>query len=72
MQVFTGPKTSALVLLPKVSRGRHLAHPLVTRFRSGTVAVATERPWPIEVDGDYLGETPVRVRLEPQALRIKV
>lgn len=72
VQVFTGPKTSALVLLPKVSRGRHLAHPLVTRFRSGTVGVTTERPWPIEVDGDYLGQTPVRVRLLPRALRIKV
>ena len=72
VQVFTGPKTSALVLLPKVSRGRHLAHPLVTRFRSASVSVASRRPWPIEVDGDYLGETPVRVWLEPQSLRIKV
>ncbi|MFH1330314.1 MAG: diacylglycerol kinase family protein [Actinomycetota bacterium] len=72
VQVYTGPKTTALVLLPKVSRGRHLAHPAVTRFRSGSVAVATERPWPIEVDGDYLGETPVRVWLEPRALRLKV
>ncbi|MBN2114347.1 MAG: diacylglycerol kinase family lipid kinase [Acidimicrobiia bacterium] len=72
VQVYTGPKTSALVLLPKVSRGRHLAHPLVTRFRSGRVAVATARPWPIEVDGDYLGETPVRVHLEPKALQVKV
>ncbi|MBM3695016.1 MAG: diacylglycerol kinase family lipid kinase [Actinobacteria bacterium] len=72
VQVFTGPKTSALVLLPKVSRGRHLAHPLVTRFRSATVEVTTAHPWPIEVDGDYLGETPVRVGLEPGALRLKV
>lgn len=72
VQVFTGPKTSALSLLPKVSRGRHLAHPLVHRFRSGVATVVTERPWPIEVDGDYLGETPVTVRLEPGALLLKV
>lgn len=72
VQVYTGPKTSALVLLPKVSRGRHLAHPLVTRFRSAAVTVTTARPWPIEVDGDYLGQTPVRVYIEPQALKIKV
>lgn len=72
VQVFTGPKTSALGLLPKVTRGRHLAHPLVHRFRAGEVAVVTERPWPIEVDGDYLGETPVTVRLEPGALLLKV
>jgi diacylglycerol kinase (ATP) len=72
VQVFAGPKTSALGLLPKVSRGRHLAHPLVTRFRSAAVEVATARSWPIEVDGDYLGETPVRVRLEPRALRMKI
>jgi diacylglycerol kinase (ATP) len=72
VQVFTGPKTSALILLPKVTRGSHLAHPLVTRFRSAAVSVATHRPWPIEVDGDYLGETPLRVYLEPRALRVKV
>lgn len=72
VQVFVGPKTSALTLLPKVSRGRHLAHPLVHRFRAGTATVVTERPWPIEVDGDYLGETPITVRIQPQALRLKV
>ena len=72
VQVFTGPKVSALVLLPKVTRGSHLAHPLVTRFRSEGLTLHTHRPWPIEVDGDYLGETPLRVRLEPQALHIKV
>lgn len=72
VQVFTGPKTSALGLLPKVTRGRHLAHPLVHRFRSGEATIVTERPWPIEVDGDYLGETPVTVRLDPGALLLKV
>jgi diacylglycerol kinase (ATP) len=72
VQVFVGPKTSALSLLPKVSRGRHLAHPLVRRFRAGSATVVTERPWPIEVDGDYLGETPITVRVEPRALRLKV
>jgi diacylglycerol kinase (ATP) len=72
VQVFTGPKISALSLLPKVSRGRHLAHPLVHRFRSEAATVLTERPWPIEVDGDYLGETPVTVRVDPRALLLKV
>lgn len=72
IQVFVGPKTSALSLLPKVSRGRHLAHPLVHRFRAATATVVTERAWPIEVDGDYLGETPITVRLEPRSLRLKV
>jgi diacylglycerol kinase (ATP) len=72
IQVFTGPKTSALTLLPKVSRGRHLAHPLVHRFLAGGATVVTERPWPIEVDGDYLGETPVTVHIEPGALLLKV
>jgi len=72
VQVFVGPKTSALSLLPKVSRGRHLAHPMVHRFRTEAATVVTERPWPIEVDGDYLGETPVSVRVEPRSLRLKV
>jgi diacylglycerol kinase (ATP) len=72
IQVFTGPKISALSLLPKVTRGRHLAHPLVHRFRAEAATVVTERPWPIEVDGDYLGETPVTVRIDPRALLLKV
>lgn len=72
VQVFTGPKTSALSLLPKVTRGRHLAHPLVHRFRSEAAKVSTERPWPIEVDGDYLGETPITLRVERRALNFKV
>jgi len=72
VQVFCGPKINALSLLPKVSRGRHLAHPMVHRFRSSVATVVTERPWPIEVDGDYLGETPVTVRIAPRALLLKV
>jgi diacylglycerol kinase (ATP) len=72
VQILTGPKARAIALLPKVSRGRHLAHPLVHRFRSPVATVATERPWPIEVDGDYLGETPVTVHIEPGTLLLKV
>jgi diacylglycerol kinase (ATP) len=72
VQVFTGPKTSALRLLPKVTRGQHLSHRLVTRFQSSSIAVETERPWPIEVDGDYLGETPLRVRIESGTLLLKI
>jgi len=72
IQVLTGRKARAIALLPKVSRGRHLAHPMVHRFRSSMATVITERPWPIEVDGDYLGETPVTVRIAPRALLLKV
>jgi diacylglycerol kinase family enzyme len=55
-----------------VRRGLHLSHPSVKRFRSGSLLVDADRPWPIEIDGDYLGETPVRVRVLPGALRIKI
>ena len=44
----------------------------MTRFSAADIEITTHRPWPIEVDGDYLGETPVRVRVLPGALRIKI
>jgi YegS/Rv2252/BmrU family lipid kinase len=61
-----------LTLLPVVKRGEHLKHPAVQRYSTASVRLETDRPWPIEIDGDYLGETPVEVRMLPGALRLKI
>jgi diacylglycerol kinase family enzyme len=72
VQVFSGTRWSAIPIVPRVRRGLHLSHPSVQRFRSGKLRIEADRPWPIEVDGDYLGETPVDISVLPGALRIKI
>lgn len=72
VQVFSCSRPRALMLHPKAIRGMHLRDPAVRRFQAGEVVIETERPFPIEVDGDYLGDTPVRVRVEPAALLFKI
>jgi diacylglycerol kinase (ATP) len=72
VQAFSCWKWAALSLFPRVKRGSHLSHRAVRRYRSTSVTIETDRPWPIEVDGDYLGETPVTVRIEPGVLRFKI
>ncbi len=72
VQVFTGSRWSALSIVPRVRRGLHLSHPSVERHRAGRLRIESDRPWPIEVDGDYLGDTPADVRVVPGALRIKI
>ena len=72
VQVFSCSRVQAIPIVRQARRGLHLRHPAVTRFSAAEIEITTERPWPIEVDGDYLGETPVRVRVLPGALRIKI
>jgi YegS/Rv2252/BmrU family lipid kinase len=72
VQVFSCSRLQAVPIVRKARRGLHLGHPSVTRFSAAEIEITTGRPWPIEVDGDYLGETPVRVRVLPGALRIKI
>lgn len=72
VQVFTVSKARIPLLYRKATRGLHLGDPGVQRYRAAEVTVETSSPWPIEVDGDYLGETPVRVSVLPGALRFKI
>ena len=60
------------LLYRKAMRGLHLSDPGVKRYRSATVKIETARPWPLEIDGDYLGESPVEISLLPGALRFKI
>ncbi|MFQ5948146.1 MAG: diacylglycerol/lipid kinase family protein, partial [Acidimicrobiia bacterium] len=72
IQVFTGAKPQALTLLPKVRHGLHLRHPAVNRFRGDEFSLESDRPWPVEADGSYLGDTPFRGRVLPAALNVKI
>ena len=72
VQVFTVTKARIPLLYRKGVRGLHLSDPGVQRHRAATVRITTETPWPVEIDGDYLGTTPVEVSLVPGALRFKI
>ena len=42
----------------------------VERHQAQRVVVASARPWPLHLDGDPLGTTPVRCTVRPAALRV--
>lgn len=72
MQLIDTAKTRAPALVPKIIRGNHLTDRAVKRFRAATFSVETDIPWPLEADGDYIGNTPVSGRVLPAALRLKI
>jgi len=65
-------KRDLVFTLPKVYRGRHLPHPRLEPLRGRVVAIETEEPLPIELDGEQPGTTPVRFEIVPKALRVRV
>lgn len=72
VQVIDVKKTAAPKLIPKVMRGLHLGEKGVTRTSSSWFRLETADPWPIEADGDPIGNTPVEGRVLPAAIRLKI
>ncbi len=71
--LFTGPRSDAFTLLPKVYRGEHVPHPHIKEFRvRHLLTVEADRPLPIEADGEVLGFTPATFEVIPQAIRMKL
>ncbi len=71
-QVINTTKARAPALVPKIIRGNHLTDRAVRRFSAATFTITTDVPWPLEADGDYVGNTPVSGRVLPAALRLKI
>lgn len=72
IQVIETAKRRAPALVPKVIRGTHLADRAVRRFSAAEFSIETDPSWPVEADGDYVGNSPVRGRVVPAALRLKI
>ncbi|MGE5225778.1 MAG: diacylglycerol/lipid kinase family protein [Planctomycetaceae bacterium] len=72
--VFTGPKSDAYRMLPRLFRhGGHVPDDDVAEFRARLkVSVDADRPMPVVADGIRIGTTPVTFQLLPQAIRIKL
>ena len=72
LQVINAAKWEAIRLVPKIIRGLHLTDRAVRRYAVTAFSLETEHPWPIEADGELVGNTPVRVAVEPGALDLKI
>lgn len=72
VQVVSASKMQAPALVPKVIKGTHLSDPAVRRFAAAEFRVETDVPWPLEADGDLIGNTPVSGRVVPAAIRLKI
>lgn len=72
VQVFSARKRDAARLVPRVARGMHLRDPTVRRFSVPEVSIETALPWPVEVDGDFVGNTPIVARVVPGQISLKI
>ncbi len=68
-----GNLMSPLRVAWNVIRGRHRQDPDIAYLSAGReVAIRSERPLPVQGDGEVIGETPIEVRVVPQAVRVIV
>ncbi|MDP3984120.1 MAG: diacylglycerol kinase family protein [Acidimicrobiia bacterium] len=72
LQVNNCAKWEAARLVPKIVRGVHLTDKAVRRYSTAGFDLLTELVWPIEADGEVVGNTPVVVSVEPGALSLKI
>jgi len=72
IQIIDCRKTGAPALVPKVIKGTHLTDPAVRRLSASEFSIETDPPWPVECDGDLVGNTPVRGRVIPAAVSLKI
>jgi diacylglycerol kinase (ATP) len=72
IQIFDVMKRQAAALVPKLVKGTHLREPGVRRLSVSEFTLVTEPLWPVEADGDLIGNTTVRGRVIPAAVRLKI
>jgi diacylglycerol kinase family enzyme len=65
-------KLDFLTTSPKLYGGGYLAHPKIELVRSARVTIESEKPLPIEVDGEQIGTTAATFEVLPGALRVRV
>jgi len=71
--VFKGPKTDSFTLLPKLYRGEHVPHDHIDELRvKELLTIESDRPLPIEADGEVLGFTKATIEVVPHAIRMKL
>ena len=72
MQIISARKKDAPSLVPKVIKGTHLTDRAVRRFKAAEYHIETSPRWPVEADGDAVGNTSVRGRVVPAAISLSI
>lgn len=72
LQVFEGPRRLAFSIMPRVVRGTHIRHKAVRHFVADSFHLECDPTWPVEADGEVLGNGSVKGRIIPNALRFKI
>ena len=72
IQIFDVNKRQAAALVPKVVKGTHLREPGVRRLSVSEFTLVTEPFWPVEADGDLIGNTTLKGRVIRAAVHLKI
>jgi diacylglycerol kinase (ATP) len=72
--VFTGRKSDAYRLLPRIFRhGDHVPDPGITELRARlTLRIESDRPLALVADGNRIGTTPAAFQVIPRQIRLKL
>lgn len=62
----------ALIYALRLLVNRHIDDPDVDIYRATTLEITSTRPMPVQIDGDFIGETPATIECLPRALRLVV
>ena len=72
VQVFSGPRTVAPVVIRRVVRGTHLTHTAVRRTTGRRVVVEIPHGWLVEADGEIVGSGPFSAEVLGGLLYFKI
>lgn len=72
IQIINAKKSRAPALVPKIIKGTHLGDHAVRRLSAAEFDLTTSPEWPVEVDGDLLGNTRFEGRVIPAAINLKI
>ena len=72
IQIINASKLQAPAIVPKIIKGTHLGDPSVRRFTAAEFKIETDPTWPLEADGDLVGNTTVSGRVVPAAIHLKI
>jgi diacylglycerol kinase family enzyme len=70
--IMAGPKSQQFRMLPRMFQGEHVPDDSITEHRVRSVRIDSARAQPVHADGEYLGTTPVSVRLVPDAVTLRI
>lgn len=60
----------ALLHAVRLLVNRHIDDPEVDIYRARRLEITTNKPMPVQIDGDFIGETPAIIECLPRALRL--